>query len=101
MVDSYYYSRYYTQSKRLTEAMFHVVLSDIQLLLKKRRVKMPFVNVKLAGSISKEQKKEIAKEITETLQKHAHKPPSYTYIVFEEVKMEDWAIGGSLLGWRY
>ena len=60
---------------------------------------MPFVNVKLAGSISKEQKKEIAKEITETLQKHAHKPPSYTYIVFEEVKMEDWAIGGSLLGW--
>ena len=60
---------------------------------------MPFVNVKLAGTISKEQKKEIAKEITETLQKHAHKPPSYTYIVFEEVKMEDWAIGGSLLGW--
>ena len=45
---------------------------------------MPFVNVKLAGNISKEQKKEIAKEITETLQKH--------------VKMEDWAIGGSLLG---
>jgi 4-oxalocrotonate tautomerase len=59
---------------------------------------MPFVNVKLAGSVSKEQKKEIAKEITETLQKHAHKPPSYTYVVFEEVKMEDWAIGGSLLG---
>ena len=59
---------------------------------------MPFVNVKLAGNISKEQKKEIAKEITETLQKHAHKPPSYTYIVFEEVKMEDWAIGGNLLG---
>ena len=60
---------------------------------------MPYVNVKLAGTITKEQKKEIAKEITETLQKHAHKPPSYTYIVFEEVKMEDWAIGGSLLGW--
>ena len=59
---------------------------------------MPYVNVKIAGSISKEQKKEIAKEITETLQKHAQKPPSYTYIVFEEVKMEDWAIGGSLLG---
>ena len=27
---------------------------------------MPYVNVKLAGTISKEQKKEIAKEITET-----------------------------------
>jgi len=59
---------------------------------------MPFINVKLAVSVNKEQKAQIAKEITETMQKHAHKPPSYTYIVFEEVAMEDWAIGGSLLG---
>ena len=59
---------------------------------------MPYVNVKLTGSVTKEQKKEIAKEITATLQKHAHKPPSYTYIVFEEVPYEDWAIAGELLG---
>ena len=58
---------------------------------------MPFVSIKLAGSVTKEQKKQIAKEITETLQKHAHKPPSYTYIVFEEVAFEDWAIAGKLL----
>lgn len=59
---------------------------------------MPFVNIKLAGSVTKEQKKEIAKEITETLKKHARKPANYTYIVFEEVDYEDWAIGGELLG---
>lgn len=59
---------------------------------------MPFVNVKLAGSVTKEQKKQIAKEITETLTKHAHKPANYTYVVFEEVEFEDWAIGGELLG---
>jgi 4-oxalocrotonate tautomerase len=59
---------------------------------------MPFVNVKLAGSVTKQQKQEIAKEITETLVKHAHKPANYTYIVFEEVEHEDWAIGGQLLG---
>lgn len=59
---------------------------------------MPYVNIKLAGSVTKEQKKQIAKEITETLQKHAHKPANYTYIVFEEVAYEDWAIGGELLG---
>lgn len=59
---------------------------------------MPYVNVKLAGSVTKEQKKQIAKEITETLEKHAHKPANYTYIVFEEVEFEDWAIGGELLG---
>ncbi|MCH9799561.1 MAG: 4-oxalocrotonate tautomerase family protein, partial [Betaproteobacteria bacterium] len=55
-------------------------------------------NVKLAGSVTKEQKQAIAKEITETLVKHAHKPANYTYIVFEEVETEDWAIGGQLLG---
>ena len=59
---------------------------------------MTFVNVKLAGSVTKEQKKQIAKEITETLTKHAHKPANYTYVVFEEVELEDWAIGGELLG---
>jgi len=63
-----------------------------------KEIEMPFVNVKLAGSVTKEQKKEIAKEITETLKKHAHKPANYTYIVFEEVAHEDWAIGGELLG---
>jgi 4-oxalocrotonate tautomerase len=59
---------------------------------------MPFVNIKIAGSVTKEQKQEIAKEVTETLTKHAHKPANYTYIVFEEVEHEDWAIGGQLLG---
>jgi 4-oxalocrotonate tautomerase len=58
---------------------------------------MPYVNIKLAGSVTKEQKSQIAKEITETLERVAHKPKSYTYITFEEVSYEDWAIGGKLL----
>jgi 4-oxalocrotonate tautomerase len=32
------------------------------------------------------------------MEKVAHKPASYTYIVFDEVKGEDWSVGGSLLG---
>jgi len=59
---------------------------------------MPYVNLKIAGSLTTEQKKKIAQEITDTLERVAHKPKSYTYIVIEEVKMEDWAIGGNLLG---
>ncbi|MBT3512935.1 4-oxalocrotonate tautomerase family protein [Methylophilaceae bacterium] len=59
---------------------------------------MPFINVKLAGALNKDQKQQIAKEITEVMQRVANKPASYTYIVFEEVKTEDWAIGGALLG---
>lgn len=59
---------------------------------------MPYVNIKLAGEVTREQKAEIAKEITETLERVANKPKSYTYITFEEVAYEDWAIGGELLG---
>lgn len=58
---------------------------------------MPYVNIKLAGSVTREQKAQIAKEITETLQRVANKPASYTYITFEEVMYEDWAIAGKLL----
>ncbi|HYD34215.1 MAG TPA: 4-oxalocrotonate tautomerase family protein [Methylophilaceae bacterium] len=58
---------------------------------------MPYVNLKVAGSLTREQKKKIAQEITDTLERVAHKPKSYTYIVFEEVEMEDWAIAGDLL----
>ena len=59
---------------------------------------MPYINVKLAGNLNKDQKKEIAKEMTELIERVANKPASYTYIVFEEVKSENWAIGGNLLG---
>ena len=58
---------------------------------------MPYVNVKLAGEITREQKAQIAQEITDTLERVAKKPKSYTYITFEEVAYEDWAIGGKLL----
>ena len=59
---------------------------------------MPYINVKLAGKLDKNQEQEIAKEITDVMQRVANKPASYTYIVFEEVESEDWAIGGNLLG---
>ncbi len=59
---------------------------------------MPYINIKLAGTLNYDQKEKIAKEITILMEKVAHKPPSYTYIVFEEVKGEDWSIGGNLLG---
>jgi 4-oxalocrotonate tautomerase len=58
---------------------------------------MPYVNVKLAGTLSKEQKAKIAEEITDTLERVAKKPRSYTYIVFDEVEGENWAVAGELL----
>jgi 4-oxalocrotonate tautomerase len=58
---------------------------------------MPYINVKLAGSLTREQKDKIAREITDTMERIAHKPKSYTYIVFDEVKEENWAVAGELL----
>lgn len=59
---------------------------------------MPYVNIRIAGALSREQKKEIASEITDVLERVTHKPKSYTYIAFDELPHESWAIGGKLLG---
>ena len=58
---------------------------------------MPYVNVKLAGELEPEKKAVLADRIAEALEDVAGKPRQYTYIVFEEVSREDWAIGGRLL----
>ena len=59
---------------------------------------MPYVNILIAGTLSREQKKKIAEEVTDTLERVAHKPKSYTYIAFDELPIENWAIAGELLG---
>lgn len=58
---------------------------------------MPYIHIQHAGPLSREQKAEIAKQVTDTMSKVAHKPANYTYITFDEVAYEDWAIAGKLL----
>jgi 4-oxalocrotonate tautomerase len=58
---------------------------------------MPYVNIRIAGSLTREQREKIAAEITDTLERIAHKPESYTYIAFDELPEENWAIAGKLL----
>jgi 4-oxalocrotonate tautomerase len=58
---------------------------------------MPYVNIRLTGTLSREQKARIAAEITNTLERIANKPASYTYITFDELMAENWAIAGKLL----
>ena len=59
---------------------------------------MPYVNVRVAGTITYEQKEKIAEEISETLERVINKPRSATYITFDEIPRENWAVGGNLLG---
>ncbi|MBI2311367.1 MAG: 4-oxalocrotonate tautomerase family protein [Betaproteobacteria bacterium] len=58
---------------------------------------MPYVSIRIAGTLTRAQKKKIAEEITETLERVAHKPRSYTYVAFDELPAENWAVGGKLL----
>lgn len=58
---------------------------------------MPYVNIRVAGTLSREQRARIAEEITDTLERIAHKPKSYTYISFDELPDDKWAIAGKLL----
>ena len=58
---------------------------------------MPYVNIRIAGSLTRDQKQQIATEITDTLERVALKPKSYTYIAFDELPEENWAVSGKLL----
>lgn len=58
---------------------------------------MPYVNIRIAGTLTREQKRKIAEEITETLERVANKPRSYAYVAFDELPDENWAIAGKLL----
>ena len=59
---------------------------------------MPYINLKVAGKLTKEQKQKIAEQFAETLLKVANKPKNVTYLVIEEVPAENWAVGDKFLG---
>ncbi len=61
---------------------------------------MPYVEVKLLGRLSKEQKAQIAQGITEVLHRVANKSPEHTYVVIDEVERENWAQAGVLFSDR-
>ena len=59
---------------------------------------MPYINLKLVGKLSKEQKEMIAKEFSETLLRVANKPKDATYLVIDEVDGQNWAKGDKFFG---
>jgi 4-oxalocrotonate tautomerase len=59
---------------------------------------MPYINLKLVGKLTKEQKQKIAKEFSDTLLRVAGKPKEATYLVIDEVAGENWAQGDKFFG---
>ena len=58
---------------------------------------MPYVDIKVAGQLNDDQKNAIAKDVASSLETHAGKPVSATYITFTEVPRNSWAKHGALL----
>jgi len=56
---------------------------------------MPYVNVQITREgATREQKAEVIRQITETLVQVLGKEPATTFVVIEEVALEDWGVGG-------
>ena len=58
---------------------------------------MPYIDIKVAGALSTDQKNSIAMDVAKSLETHAGKPLSATYITFTEIPRNSWAKSGELL----
>jgi len=59
---------------------------------------MPYINVKVAGSLNMDQKREIADEFSSVMERVCGKPKPSCYIVFDEISRDNWAKGSDILG---
>ncbi|MDG1471472.1 MAG: 4-oxalocrotonate tautomerase family protein [Ascidiaceihabitans sp.] len=56
---------------------------------------MPYVNIKVTREgITPEQKAELISGVTDLLVRVLDKAPATTFVVIDEVALEDWGIGG-------
>lgn len=58
---------------------------------------MPYVSIRVAGTLTKEQKENICRGVTDTIAKEAGKPPESILIFIDEVAHENVAKAGRLL----
>ena len=58
---------------------------------------MPYVNIRVAGSLTKTQKENISQGVTDIIAKEANKPPESVLIFIDEVDHENIAKSGKLM----
>ena len=58
---------------------------------------MPYVSIRVAGSLSKEQKENISKGVTDVISREANKPPETVLVFIDEVERDNIAKAGKLL----
>lgn len=55
---------------------------------------MPYVNVRVLEGVTPEQKDQVIREITDTLVRVLDKNPASTFVVIDEVPLENWGSNG-------
>ncbi|MEH6521333.1 tautomerase family protein [Sulfitobacter sp.] len=56
---------------------------------------MPFVNIKVTREgVTSDQKAEVISGVTDLLVRILDKSPATTFVVIDEVELEDWGVGG-------
>jgi len=58
---------------------------------------MPYVSIRMAGQLAREQKETICREVTDVIATVANKPKESILIFIDEVEHENIASGGTLL----
>ena len=58
---------------------------------------MPYVNIRVAGTLDKHQKEEICSGVTEVIARVANKPKDSILIFIDEDQHENIGVGGKLL----
>jgi len=57
---------------------------------------MPYVDVQITRGVTREQKSNIVRDITESLVRELGKKPEHIHIVLQEIEEEDWGFAGLL-----
>ncbi len=57
---------------------------------------MPYINLQITTGASREAKKALVAEFTQSLVKHLGKKPEHIHIVIDEVVEENWGYAGML-----
>lgn len=56
---------------------------------------MPYVNIQVTDeNVTKEQKQEIIKEVTDLLFRVLKKDPNLTHVVIQEINLDNWGVAG-------
>lgn len=57
---------------------------------------MPYINVQITAGATREQKRELVQDITDSLVRVLNKKPDHIHIVIQEISEENWGFDGML-----